>query len=160
MRLTESERAENREALSKMGLSAKLGYVFEYYRFPLVLALIAAVALGSVLYYRLTRKEALLFVGFANIAVGDDLDRALNENTVILEDNDIEHRLDEAVPYSAVTESVANGLLISAFPLFEGAEFSGDVYLGAIGNSARSDAVLRYIDYLTTALPHSPSTAP
>ena len=79
MRLTESERAENREALSKMSLSAKLGYVFEYYRFPLVLALIAAVALGSVLYYRLTRKEALLFVGFANIAVGDDLDRALNE---------------------------------------------------------------------------------
>ncbi|MBQ6325707.1 MAG: hypothetical protein IJI26_06540, partial [Clostridia bacterium] len=74
MRLTETERAENREALSKMGLSAKLGYVFEYYRFPLVLALIAAVALGSVLYYRLTRKEALLFVGFANIAVGDDLD--------------------------------------------------------------------------------------
>jgi len=64
------------------------------------------------------------------------------------------------VPYSAVTESVANGLRISAFPLFEGAEFSGDVYLGAIGNSARLDAVLRYIDYLTTALPHSPSTAP
>ena len=96
MRLTESERAENREALSKMGLSAKLGYVFEYYRFPLVLALIAAVALGRVLYYRLTRKEALLFVGFANIAVGDDLDRAVNENTVILEDNDIEHHLDES----------------------------------------------------------------
>ena len=74
----------------------------------------------------------------------------LTENTVILEDNDIEHRLDETVPYSAVTESVANGLLISAFPLFEVAGFSGDVYLGAIGNSARSDAVLRYIDYLTS----------
>ena len=253
MRLTESERAENREALSKMGLSAKLGYVFEYYRFPLVLALIAAVALGSVLYYRLTRKEALLFVGFANIAVGDDLDRALNEgfaravgenpdkkevslyrglylsrdatqqnheyayasqlkvlaamanrqldavlmnreaydilsaggyllpledllrqdeslyrrvagllteNAVILEDNDIEHRLYASVPYSAVTETVANGLLISAFPLFEGAGFSGDVYLGAIGNSARLDAVLRYIDYLTAALPQYPSAAP
>lgn len=243
MRLTESERAENREALSNMSLSGKLGYVFEYYKFPLALALIAAVALGSFLYYRLTRKDALLYVACANIAVGDDLDRALNEgfarsiganpgkkevslyrglylsrdatqqnheyayasqlkvlaamanrqldvmlmnreaydimsaggyllpltdllgqdeglyrrvadllteNTVILEDNDIEHRLNETVPYSAVTESVANGLLISAFPLFEGAGFSGDVYLGAIGNSARSDAVLRYIDYLTS----------
>jgi hypothetical protein len=243
VRLTESERAENREALSNMSLSGKLGYVFEYYKFPLALALIAAVALGSFLYYRLTRKDALLYVACANIAVGDDLDRALNEgfaraidenpgkkevslyrglylsrdatqqnheyayasqlkvlaamanrqldvmlmnreaydimsaggyllpltdllgqdeglyrrvagrlteNTVILEDNDIEHRLDEKVPYSAVTESVANGLLISAFPLFEGAGFSGDVYLGAIGNSARSDAVLRYIDYLTS----------
>ena len=243
MKLTESERAENREALSNMRLSGKLGYVFEYYKFPLALALIAAVALGSFLYYRLTRKDALLYVACANIAVGDDLDRALNEgfaraidenpgkkevslyrglylsrdatqqnheyayasqlkvlaamanrqldvmlmnreaydimsaggyllpltdllgqdeglyrrvagrlteNTVILKDNDIEHRLDETVPYSAVTESVANGLLISAFPLFEGAGFSGDVYLGAIGNSARSDAVLRYIDYLTS----------
>ena len=243
MKLTESERAENREALSNMSLAGKLGYVFEYYKFPLALALIAAVALGSFLYYRLTRKDALLYVACANIAVGDDLDRALNdgfaraidenpgnkevslyrglylsrdatqqnheyayasqlkvlaamanrqldvmlmnreaydimsaggyllpltdllgqdeglyrrvagrltENTVILEDNDIEHRLDETVPYSAVTESVANGLLISAFPLFEGAGFSGDVYLGAIGNSARSDAVLRYIDYLTS----------
>jgi hypothetical protein len=243
VKLTESERAENREALSNMSLSGKLGYVFEYYKFPLALALIAAVALGSFLYYRLTRKDALLYVACANIAVGDDLDRALNEgfaraidenpgkkevslyrglylsrdatqqnheyayasqlkvlaamanrqldvmlmnreaydimsaggyllpltdllgqdeglyrrvagrlteNTVILEDNDIEHRLDEAVPYSAVTESVANGLLISAFPLFEGAGFSGDVYLGAIGNSGRSDAVLRYIDYLTS----------
>jgi len=243
VKLTESERVENRAALSSMSLSEKLGYVFEYYRFPLVLALIAAVALGSVLYYRLTRKEALLFVGYANIAVGDDLDQALNEgfaraigenpnkkavslyrglylsrdatqqnheyayasrmkvlaamanrqldvvlmnreaydilsasgyllplddlikqddglyrrvsdrltkNTVILEDNDIEHRLDETVPYSAVTESVANGLRICAFPLFESAGFSDDVYLGAIGNSARLDAVLQYIDYLTT----------
>jgi hypothetical protein len=243
VKLTESERAENREALSNMSLSGKLGYVFEYYKFPLALALIAAVALGSFLYYRLTRKDALLYVACANIAVGDDLDRALNqgfartiganpdkkevslyrglylsrdatqqnheyayasqlkvlaamanrqldvmlmnreaydimsaggyllpladllgqdeglyrrvadrltENTVILEDNDIEHRLDETVPYSAVTESVANGLLISAFPLFEVAGFSGDVYLGAIGNSALSDAVLRYIDYLTS----------
>ena len=226
-----------------MSLAARLGYVFEYYKFPLALALIAAVALGSALYYRLTRKEALLFVGYANIAVGDDLDQALNEgfaraigenpnkkavslyrglylsrdatqqnheyayasqmkvlaamanrqldvvlmnreaydilsasgyllplddlikqddglyrrvsdrltkNTVILEDNDIEHRLDETVPYSAVTESVANGLRICAFPLFESAGFSDDVYLGAIGNSARLDAVLQYIDYLTT----------
>jgi hypothetical protein len=241
VRLTESERAENREALSKMGLSAKLGYVFEYYRFPLVLALIAAVALGSVLYYRLTRKEALLYVGCANISVGETLDRELGEgftkaigknpsksevrlyrnlylsrdatvqnheyayasqlkvmaamangqldvllmnreaydimsaggylrpltdlpdaglnerlsdrlieNTVILEDNDIEHRLDESVPYHAETEEVANAILISAFPLFARADFSGDVYLGVVRNSARMDAVLQYIDYLTS----------
>ena len=200
MRLTDAERAENKAALARMNLPQRLDHLFEYYKFPLVLILIAAVALGSVLYYRLTRKEALLYVGFANIAVGDDLDRALNEgfaraigenpdkkevslyrglylsrdatqqnheyayasqlkvlaamanrqldvvlmnreaydilsaggyllplddfikqdeglyrrvcdrlteNTVILEDNDIEHRLDESVPYSAVTETVA-----------------------------------------------------
>lgn len=242
MRLTESERAENRAALAAMSPAEKLGHILEYYRFPLALALIAAVALGSALYYRLTRKEALLYTAFANIAVGEDLDAALNEgfiraagmnqarrevglyrglylsrdasvqnheyayasrlkvlaamankrldvmlmnreaydimsagdyllpleellsqdaallarvsdhlaeNAVILEDNDIEHRLDERVPYQAVTEDVANGLLISAFPMFEHAGFSGDVYLGVIKNSTRTDAVLQYIDYLT-----------
>ena len=243
MKLTESERAENREALAAMSLPEKLEYVFQYYRFPLVLALIAAVALGSVLYYRLTRREALLYVAYANIAVGDTLDEKLGEdfvrfsgqdparsevrryrnlylsrdaatqnheyayasqmktlaamanrqldvvlmnreaydllsaggyllpldgllardstlsekvagllveNTVILEDNDIEHRLDESVPYRAVTQEVANGLRVTDLPMFQRAGFSGDVYLGAIGNSARLDAVSQYIDYLAS----------
>jgi hypothetical protein len=75
----------------------------------------------------------------------------LVRNTVILSDNDIEHRLDESVPYQAETEEATNALLISAFPLFARADFSGDVYLGVIGNTARTDAALQYIDYLTAA---------
>ena len=244
MKLTDRERAENREALAGMTLPQRLDHIFEYYKFPLVLTLIAAVALGSVLYYRLTRKEALLYVGCANISVGETLDRELGEgftkaigknpsksevrlyrnlylsrdatvqnheyayasqlkvmaamangqldvllmnreaydimsaggylrpltdlpdaglnerlsdrlieNTVILEDNDIEHRLDERIPYQAETEDVANAILISAFPLFARASFSADVYLGIIGNTARTDAVLQYIDYLTSDHP-------
>ena len=244
MKLTDRERAGNREALAGMTLPQRLDHIFEYYKFPLVLTLIAAVALGSVLYYRLTRKEALLYVGCANISVGETLDRELGEgftkdigknpsksevrlyrnlylsrdatvqnheyayasqlkvmaamangqldvllmnreaydimsaggylrpltdlpdaglnerlsdrlieNTVILEDNDIEHRLDESVPYQAETEEVPNAILISAFPLFAGAGFSADVYLGIIGNTARTDAVLQYIDYLTSDHP-------
>ena len=242
MNLTDAERKENQEALEAMSLPEKLEYVFAYYKFPLVLALIAVVALGSVLYYRLTRREALLYVACANIAVGEDLDAALNqgftramdrnprrsevrlyhnlylsqdaavqnheyayasqlkvmaamtsgqldvllmnreaydimsaggyllplneslgadlyrrvsgrliENTVILEDNDIEHRLDESIPYQAETEEAVNAILISAFPLFAQADFSGDVYLGVVGNSSHMDAVLQYIDYLTSA---------
>lgn len=241
MRVTDAERAENREALAAMSLPQKLEYVFQYYKFPLVLVLIVAVALGSVLHYRLTHKDALLYVAYANVSVGDDLDAALSEgyaravgadpgksevklyrslylsqdatvqnheyayasqlkvmaamanrqldvllmnreaydimsaggylmplegflpddlsgrtaaewaaNTVILEDNDIEHRLDESVPYKAVTEEIANAVRISAFPLFNRAGFSGDVYLGIVGNSARPDAALSYLDYLTS----------
>ena len=246
MKLTEAERAENREALARMTLPQRLDYIFEYYKFPLVLILIAVVALGSMLYYRITGKKTLLYVAYANIAVGDTLDSALGEgftrsvgadpgknevkayrnlylshdatvqnhqysyasrmkimaamtsgqldvmlmnreaydimsssgyllpleeliqkdsvlagrlagrlteNTVILEDNDIEHRLDESIAYQAVTEEVANGILISAFPLFARAEFSGDVFLGVVGNSDRMDTVLRYIDYLTAEDP-------
>ena len=242
MKLTDAERAENREALAHMSPLQRLEHIFEYYKFPMVLILIAAVAVGSVLYYRLTRKEALLYVAYANIAVGDTLDQALGEgftravgmnparyavnlyrglylskdaatqnheyayasqlkvmaamangqldvllmnreaydimsaggyllplegllsqdsalservagqlteNTVILKDNDIEHRLDESIPYQAVTEEVVNGIFVSSFPLFERAGFSGDVYLGVIGNSARMEVVLPYINYLT-----------
>ena len=244
MRLTETERAENREALAAMSLTQRLDHIFEYYKFPLVLILIAVVALGSMLYYRLTRKETLLYVACANISVGETLDGALGEgyvrsiganprksevrlyhslylsrdatvqnheyayasqlkvmasmangqldvllmnreaydimsaggyllpldaaldealhsrvsgqlveNAVILEDNDIDHLLDESVPYQAETEEVANAILISSFPLLARAEFSGDVYLGVVGNSTRMDAVLQYIDYLTAELP-------
>ena len=243
MKLTDAERAENREALARMTLLQRLGYIWEYYKFPLALILIAAVALGSVLYYRITSREKLLYLAYANVAVGDTLDSALSEgftravgadpgrsevtiyrnlylssdpsaqnhqyayasrlklmaamtggqldvllmnreaydimsaggyllpledllkrdgglyrriggrlvkNAVILEDNDVEHQLDENVPYQAVTETVANAVLISPFSLFEQAGFSGDVYLGVVGNSARTDMVLRYIDYLTS----------
>jgi len=243
VRLTDAERAENKEALARMNLPQRLDHIFEYYKFPLVLILIAVVAVGSVLYYRLTRKEALLYVAYANVSVGETLDSVLIEdypraigadprkcevklyrnlylsqdatvqnheyayasrlkvmaamangqldvllmnreaydimsaggyllplkdlldanlrdriadrlveNTVILEDNNIEHRLDESVPYHAETEAVSNGILISAFPMFAQADFSGDVFLGVVGNSARLDAVLQYIDYLTSPL--------
>ena len=243
MKWTDAERAENREALARMTVWQRLDHIFEYYKFPLVLILIAAVALGSMLYYRITYKDTVLYVGYANVVIGDTLDSELvegfvqaigadpgksevkvyrnlylskdatvqtheyayatrlklmaamtneqldvllmnreaydimsaggyllpleellkqdgalfsrmagrlTENTVILEDNDIEHQLDERVAYQAVTEEVVNAILISPFALFERAGFSGDVYLGVIGNSVRMDAVLRYIDYLTS----------
>ena len=243
MKLTDAERQENREAFARMTLPQRLDYIFEYYKFPLVLLLIAAVALGSWLYYTVTRKEPLLYLGYANIAVGDTLDSALGEgftrsvggdpgktevrvyrglylssdpsvqdhqyayasrlkvmaaitsgqldvllmnreaydilssggyllpleellkrdsalflriggrlteNTVILKDNSIEHQLDESIPYQAVTETAANAVLISPFELFKQAGFSGEVYLGVIGNSTRLDTVLQYIGYLTS----------
>ena len=243
MKLTDAERAENRKAFAGMTLPQRLDYIFEYYKFPLVLILIAVVALGSMLYYRITRRDALLYLAYTNISVGEALDGALGEgftrsvgadpgrsevrvyrglylsrdpsaqnhqyayasrlklmaamtggqldvllmnreaydimsaggyllpmedllkrdgglyrriggrlvkNAVILEDNDVEHQLDENVPYQAVTETVANAVLISPFSLFEQAGFSGEVYLGVVGNSARTDMVLRYIDYLTS----------
>ena len=43
MNLTDAERRENQAALEAMTLPEKLEYVFEYYKFPLVLALIAVV---------------------------------------------------------------------------------------------------------------------
>ena len=82
MKLTDAERTENREALASMNPLQKIDHLLEYYRFPLVLLLIAAVALGSLLYYRLTRKETLLYVAYVNISVGDTLDSAISDGYV------------------------------------------------------------------------------
>lgn len=84
-----------------------------------------------------------------NAALMARLSGSLEKGTVILRDNDVEHLLDESVPYQADTEEVVNGILISGFPLIKQAGFSGDVYLGVIVNSPRADIALRYIDYLT-----------
>lgn len=75
----------------------------------------------------------------------------LTQNAVILEDNAIEYHLNEADAYAAVTEEAVNGIDVTSFPLFARAGFSGDVYLGVIGNSPRLDTALSYIAYLTQA---------
>ena len=72
----------------------------------------------------------------------------LTTNTVILEDNAIEYALREAKRYEAVTEEVVNGLDVSVFPAFQGADFSDSVYLGVVANSPRFPAVIEYIGYL------------
>ena len=60
-----------------MSLSKKLEYILAYYKLPIVLVLIALVAVGSVLHRMLTEKEPVLYVAYANVAVEDDLDKAL-----------------------------------------------------------------------------------
>lgn len=72
----------------------------------------------------------------------------LIENTVILEDNAIEYNLNEASSYEAVTEDAANALAVTDLPAFRSAGFPDAVYLGVIANSARTEWVLRYLDYL------------
>ena len=72
----------------------------------------------------------------------------LCENTVVLDDNAIEYNLNEASSYEAVTEDAANALEVTDLPSLRSAGFSDAVYLGVIANSARTEWVLRYLDYL------------
>ena len=72
----------------------------------------------------------------------------LQKNDVILEDNEIEYRLNEADEYRAVTQSVANGLDISRFPVLAAAGFSDTVYFGVIANSPRLPEAMDYAAYL------------
>jgi len=87
-----------------------------------------------------------------NEALRQRLASYLTANTVILEDNAIEYNLNEAASYEAVTEDVVNALEVSDLLIFRSAGFPDAVYLGVIANSARTEWVLRYLDYLLDPL--------
>ncbi|MBQ9057780.1 MAG: hypothetical protein IJ125_01190 [Atopobiaceae bacterium] len=78
MKLPDEERASHRAAFKSMSVPEKLDYVFSYYKLPLVLTLIAVVALGSFAYYRLSRKEPVLYLACANVAISDEVSAMLN----------------------------------------------------------------------------------
>ena len=249
MKLSDKERAVIRESFKTMTVAQRLEYIFTYYKPALLAVAIVLIVVSNVSYRILTHKDVLLYTAYANIAVGDTLDTALNEgfvravkenpgknevylyrglylsqdastenheyayasqlkvlatiankqldvllmnreaydllsssgyllpldallaqddelavqlaanlisNSVILEDNAIEYNLNVADNYHAITEDAVNGIDVSSFPMFERAGFSGDVFLGVIGNSPRLDMVLQYIAYLA-AEPESDS---
>ena len=87
-----------------------------------------------------------------NEALRQRLASYLTANTVILEDNAIEYNLNEAPSYESVTEDVVNALAVTDLPVFRAAGFPDAVYLGVIANSARTEWVLRYLDYLLAPL--------
>lgn len=74
MRLSEKERAANRAAFRAMSLGQKAEYVLAYYKLPLVLVLVALVALVSVARYYLAHKNALLYVAYANVELPEEDD--------------------------------------------------------------------------------------
>lgn len=79
MKLPEHERQAHRDAFRAMSLAQKADYIFAYYKLPLVLAFIVLVALGSVLNYKLTHRDAVLYVGLVNVAADDALFEELTD---------------------------------------------------------------------------------
>lgn len=75
----------------------------------------------------------------------------LTENEVVLESNSIEVQLNQADEYHIVTETAANGLDVSGFPLFRDAGFDGAVYMGVIANTLHWDTAVSYLQYLLEA---------
>lgn len=77
MKLSPSEKAAHRAAFQAMRPAEKLDHILTYYKWPILLGLIALVILGSTLYRQLTQKEPVLYLGFANVAAGSDLETGL-----------------------------------------------------------------------------------
>lgn len=85
MKLSPRERAEIKASFRQMTLPQKLGYIFTYYRLPIILGLLAVIVLGDVTYRQITKKEALLYAAYMNVTVGEELDRVLGEDFVVYE---------------------------------------------------------------------------
>ena len=78
MRLSEQEKAAQRAAFRNMSRMEKAEHVFTYYKWPILLGLIALIVLGSVVQRLMTKKEPLMYLAFANVAVGDELEERLS----------------------------------------------------------------------------------
>ncbi len=82
MKLSEEEKAARRAAFQALSRSKKLEHIWLYYKAPILLGLIALLILGSVVKRELTKKEPLLCLGLVNVAVGEDLEQALDAGFV------------------------------------------------------------------------------
>ena len=134
MKLSAEEREANRRAFQAMPPGGKAEYIFSYYKLPLVLVFLGLLFLGTVLYHALTRKEAVLYLGCCNIAVGEELRQALTSE--YLSAAGMNPRRQEVYVY--------DGLYLSDDPPAEYHEYSyaSRLKLLATVNSKQLDVVL------------------
>ena len=82
MKLSPREQAALRESFHRMTPREKLDYIWTYFKGPILLVLIGMIVLGSVIIHQLSKKDRLLYAGGLNVAVGEDLEYALNQGFV------------------------------------------------------------------------------
>ena len=79
MKLPEKEKAAQKAAFRAMRPEKKLEHIWTYYKWPILLAAILLLILGSAVHRQLTKKEPVLCLALANVAVGEDLENKLTD---------------------------------------------------------------------------------
>ncbi len=82
MKLSPQEKAEHRAIFRQLTPAKKLDHILTYYKIPLILLAFALIVLGDVCWRHFTKKETLLYAAYSNVAVGEELDRALTEDFI------------------------------------------------------------------------------
>lgn len=82
MRLTPKERASRKAAFREMSLAGKAGYLYEYFKLPILLGVIALALFCSFVYRQLTKKEVVLYSAHVNASAGDELTSRLTEGYI------------------------------------------------------------------------------
>lgn len=82
MKITPEERAAFRASFHEMSLRDKLDHIWTYYRLRILLVLAVLAAVGYTGYRWLTDRDPYLYVGFANVAVGEDLEARITDDFI------------------------------------------------------------------------------
>ena len=77
MKLPEKEKAAQKAAFRAMRPEKKLEHIWTYYKWPILLAAILLLILGSAVHRQLTKKEPILYLALADVVAGEDLADAL-----------------------------------------------------------------------------------
>lgn len=83
MKLSPEEKAAQKAAFRAMSPSKKLEHIFIYYKWPILLGLLALAILGATLQRELTKKEPALYLGLVNVVVGEELEEELSDGFLL-----------------------------------------------------------------------------
>ena len=92
MKLPEKEKAAQKAAFRAMSPADKLDHIWTYFKWPILLGLIALLVLGSVLRRALTEKEPTLYIALANVSIGSELESELTEDFLRAEEADLKRQ--------------------------------------------------------------------
>ena len=77
MKLTKQQKAAHRAAFRAMSPGEKLEYIWEYYKWPILLTMLVLGILIWAAQRELTKREPVLYLALVNVTVGEDLEQAL-----------------------------------------------------------------------------------
>ena len=77
MKRSPEEIAALRESFRKMDTAHKAEYIYMYYKWFILLGLVALVILGNTLHRQLTKKDVTLYLGLANVSIGTELEQTV-----------------------------------------------------------------------------------
>lgn len=79
---TNNEKDHNIEKFRLLNRAEKIGYIWDYYRFHILVFLIISGILISFVHNRFTQKDPLLFTAFVNVSVSEHLKEAFTNATL------------------------------------------------------------------------------
>ncbi|MBR0210984.1 MAG: hypothetical protein IJQ46_01180 [Oscillospiraceae bacterium] len=88
MKLSPEEKAARKAAFRAMSPAAKADHILTYYKWPIILGLIALLVAGAALHRKLTERQPVLYTALVNVAVGSDLQAELTDGFLAASDYD------------------------------------------------------------------------